>query len=239
MAFIPMMPIPQPTVGDVQNTVKLLVNRNGVLSDLAEVTSRLGQKRLEEGNEVAARELFKESARIYAHVSTKISEAEGKRIVLEKALNGALRSDDHKLTYDIAIGALRVSNSDEYDPKFRLADEILEDSRVVAGVRKILEKTGYNSAIYYYRINMDQDEFDKLVLLSEGTKRLNNLLKHPDTQKTGSYIKESDDSAGGIRVRYNSLGFMTLSSRHSTVEHEGVKELINSVAVTLELLVRS
>lgn len=217
---------------------KATVTKNNILSDLALIEARLGESRREDGRTAEAGALFADSARKYAHVHTFPENEDGRIGIMDKALASAVKSDDASLKYQIAMGHNRVLNEEEYVPRFGIVEDIHDDGKFVPGVRRIGEKVYDGSSHFYlYRVNLSPEELDRLSELSAQTG------SHYVFEKLKSdivYVKDNTRENFGIVLSYKAKsGHLRIFSDHSGEEDARAKELVNSIALTLEVLIRS
>ncbi len=228
------VPVRQALPGLAQPPMRL--SELTVLNCLAELTLRLGTARLGEGNEAAARDLFRDAARKYAHLSAMVVDAVGKSRYVDLALSSAVRSGDHGLSFDIAMGSTSMINGGEYVPVISLADSLSEAARSVDGVRSVVERNvSFDNNTYMYKIHATEEDVEKLVMLAEGT-----AMKYAFNMMNAMHIEIGETSPGrGIKMHYGADGMISIFSSHLKGDSEQRKTLVNSIAAGIELLLRS
>lgn len=139
------------------------MNKGEALYALGLLSATAGEDRLRTGNMAAASNLFRDSAIKYAHRAVELGvRTDSELHILEKALKSAVRSDDHALSFEIAMGSIKVLNGAEYVPSFKLDEEGGNPKITVDGKRL----GHYNGSNYSYVIHMSEDQLSEIIRFS-------------------------------------------------------------------------
>ncbi len=217
-----------------------VVTKNKMIDMLARCEMALAERRLEEGKTDVARLLFADSAGKYEYIaSTRDKKVDGMR-TLEHALKLALKADDQKRIYSITSRIVEL----EVFPERRLRPigllgsnfELVGASPLIRGVQKKTEVHSPDMTYYKYIIDMSNGNFERIVEVA-GDGDLKKTLMDLKREQ----IRIEDDALEGMAITLNYTApteLMDLSSRHKREDSEYVKNVINVLGNSLELLLK-
>ncbi|MCL4365352.1 MAG: hypothetical protein M1569_03550 [Candidatus Marsarchaeota archaeon] len=217
------------------------MNKGETLYALGLLSATAGEDRLRNGNIVAARNLFRDSARKYVHRAVGLKDRTDSELrILEKALRSAVRSDDHALSFEIAMGSIKVLNGAEYVPSFKLDEGVGNPKITVDGKR-----TGYYSGgNYSYSIHMSGDQLSEIIRFSaehgDLAQFLQSALENGNGNSGRTIIGEEAGPANTvcfyrINANYVNNSFLSLWSDH-TGGGDSEISFINAIGDSLMLI---
>ncbi len=213
------------------------MDKREVIYALGALSKNVGEDRLKSGNEAAARDLFRDSARKYVHRAIEQKDNTRSELrVLDRAIESAVRSEDHALSFEIAMGSTKILNGGEYVPNFGLANVPSGIRASVEGIRNVF----YWGPKYRYEVCMSNSQLDEIIRLSEVHEGLMQLLQTASRETTtnvGTITREGRAGAG-INIKYVATGRLCIWS-DSTGGGEVESEFINALGDTLELIIGS
>ena len=216
-----------------------VITKNKMLDMLARSEMGLAQKRFDEGSVEIARLLFADSARKYEYIAS-TREKEGDCIrTLEHARRLAVKAEDHKRIYGITSKIVRLEMFPERE--LRMAElkgnEVeLSDTPLMCGIPKVTGIHSPEMSYYKYIIDMRNGNFERLVEAAADSYLEKTLVNLKMEQ-----VKIEDGTTEKTEITLNyalPLEFIGLSSKHRRENSEYVKNMINVLGNSLELLLK-